>query len=64
MVDLDIQAVIVQQGSRRIAELNTESALILLKVAHPELFAAEVESLQNPGASHGPDVLTVGDRRG
>src|SRR5439155_9172371 len=34
-----------------------------LNVARPELLAAEVERLQDPGAGHYPDVLPVGDRR-
>src|SRR5207245_9907400 len=46
-----------------VAPVQPESAIVLLNVARPELSAAEVERLQDPGAGHHPDVLPVGDRR-
>ena len=51
-----IQRIAVQHRRRSVAPVQAELSVVLLDVAHPQLFAAEVERLQDAGARHHPHV--------
>ena len=53
----------MQERRRGVAPVQTERAVVLLDVTHPELGALEVERLEDAGAGHHPHRRAVGDRR-
>src|SRR5204862_7153589 len=46
-----------------IPRVPAEAAVVFLNVAHPELFALEIECLDDPGPCHRPDGAAVSHRR-
>src|SRR5438128_10365511 len=64
MQDLNVERIFVEQRRRGVAPVQAEATIILLDVAGPQLIAAQVEALENPGPRHDVNTLAVGDRRG
>ena len=63
MQHLHVQRILEQQRRRGISPLQTESAVVGLDIATPELLTRKVERLQHAGAGHDPDRFAVGHRR-
>ena len=63
--DLDVERSTMQQRRRGVPPVESKGTIVLLDVAHPQLFPLEVERPQHASTRHDPDRRAVGDwRRG